>query len=101
MSDETKNDGFAYERECAVSDKSKVVAALLCFFLGGIGAHRFYLGHKKSGAVMLAIWVILVVSVGMGKYDVLVLSPIVPVWSLIDFFRILFNKMTDAQGRKL
>ena len=24
------------------SEKSKVVAALLCFFLGGFGAHHFY-----------------------------------------------------------
>ena len=33
--------------------KSKIVAALLAFFLGGIGIHKFYLG--KVGAGILSI----------------------------------------------
>ena len=31
--------------------KSKVVAALLAFFLGETGAHSFYLGYKKRGVI--------------------------------------------------
>ena len=31
----------------------KVVAALLAFFLGGIGIHKFYLGRTAQGLVYL------------------------------------------------
>ncbi|WP_408648914.1 TM2 domain-containing protein [Tumidithrix elongata] len=33
--------------------KSKVTAILLCFFLGGFGIHRFYLGYTVIGIVQL------------------------------------------------
>lgn len=35
------------------SGKSKVVAALLAIFLGGIGAHKFYLGSMGMGILYL------------------------------------------------
>lgn len=41
-----------------VSEKSKVVAAVLAFFLGGFGIHRFYVGKIGSGLVMLVLWFI-------------------------------------------
>ncbi len=37
----------------ARSRKSKVAAALLAFFLGGLGAHKFYLGRWGWGLVYL------------------------------------------------
>jgi TM2 domain-containing membrane protein YozV len=33
--------------------KSKLVAILLAFFLGGLGIHRFYLGQSGAGVLML------------------------------------------------
>jgi TM2 domain-containing membrane protein YozV len=33
--------------------KQKAIAVLLCFFLGGIGAHKFYLGQIGAGIVYL------------------------------------------------
>jgi TM2 domain-containing membrane protein YozV len=33
--------------------KSRVVAAVLAFFLGHWGVHKFYLGYTKEGVVML------------------------------------------------
>ena len=44
-----------------VAPKSKVTAALLAFFLGGIGAHNFYLGQKGRavGHIVLAVAVII------------------------------------------
>ena len=33
--------------------KSKIVAALLAFFLGGLGVHKFYLGQAGMGIVYI------------------------------------------------
>lgn len=46
---ETKNNPAPYNP--TQSSKSRLVAALLAFFLGEFGAHRFYVGKKSS-----AIW---------------------------------------------
>lgn len=37
----------------AVGRKSKIAAALLAFFLGGLGAHKFYLGRVGQGLLYL------------------------------------------------
>jgi len=36
--------------------KSKIIAALLAFFLGGIGIHKFYLGCNTAGIIMLVLF---------------------------------------------
>ena len=64
-------------------NKSKVVAALLCFFLGGLGIHRFYVGKIGSGILML------LTSGGCG------------IWALIDFIMILCGSFKDSDGRPL
>lgn len=38
--------------------KSKVVAGVVAIFLGALGIHKFYLGRKKQGAIMLGSWLI-------------------------------------------
>ncbi|HEY0738260.1 MAG TPA: TM2 domain-containing protein [Herpetosiphonaceae bacterium] len=38
-----------------VEQKSKVAAALLAFFLGGLGIHGFYLGNTGMGLTLLVI----------------------------------------------
>ena len=101
MSDEFNNSGVVGEvvTQSTMSDKSKVAAALLSFFLGMLGIHRFYLGRVGSGAVMLICtvlgWLTAGIIVGFG------LIAIVAIWDLIDFIRILCNSLVDAQGRKL
>ena len=35
------------------SKKSKTTAILLCFFLGNLGAHKFYLGQTGMGILFL------------------------------------------------
>ena len=42
----------------ADTGKNRVTAALLAIFLGGIGAHEFYLGHSTSGLIRLAIGIV-------------------------------------------
>ncbi|MCR4671883.1 MAG: TM2 domain-containing protein [Lachnospiraceae bacterium] len=41
-----------------VRNKSKVVAGILGILLGGIGIHKFYLGYKKAGLIMLLVTII-------------------------------------------
>lgn len=36
-------------------DKNKYVAALLAFFLGSFGVHKFYLGYNQAGIIMLGV----------------------------------------------
>ena len=36
-----------------VGDKNKIAAALLAFFLGGLGIHKFYLNKSGAGIIML------------------------------------------------
>lgn len=37
-------------------EKSKITAALLAFFLGYFGAHKFYLGYTSAAWTMLLVW---------------------------------------------
>jgi TM2 domain-containing membrane protein YozV len=64
-----------------VSEKQGPVALLLCFFLGVLGAHRFYVGKMGSGILML---------VTLGGFGI---------WALVDFVMIVAGKFTDSNGR--
>ena len=62
------------------SEKNFVAALLLCLFLGGLGAHRFYVGKIGTGILML------VTLGGLG------------IWFLIDLIMIAIGKFTDKEG---
>lgn len=66
----------------AIGRKSVVLAYVLWFFLGGFGAHRFYLGKTVSAIIMLAMTVlgILTSVIGIG----LIFLIIVGIWWVID-----------------
>ncbi len=67
----------------AVSEKRFVPAVLLCFFLGSLGAHRFYLGQIGLGILML------LTLGGLG------------IWTLIDFVRLVVGSLNDKEGLPL
>ena len=63
-----------------VSPKSRLIATLLCAFLGTIGVHRFYVGKVGTGIAMIFT---------MGGLGI---------WTLIDFIMILIGKFQDNKG---
>jgi TM2 domain-containing membrane protein YozV len=64
----------------AKSKKGFVPTILLCFFLGTLGVHRFYVGKIGTGIVML---------ITLGGFGV---------WTLIDFIMIVLSKFQDKKG---
>ena len=63
--------------------QSKSTMAILCFFLGGLGIHRFMMGYTGIGILMLltgGVWGIL---------------------TLVDFIRILTGGLKMADGQDL
>jgi TM2 domain-containing membrane protein YozV len=73
--------------------KSAGVAYLLLIFLGGLGAHRFYLGAPISGILMLLLFVLGSATsfIGVG----FLLLAVWGIWWFIDLF--LIPGMVSAQ----
>jgi len=69
------------------SDKTKLTAGLLGLFLGGFGAHKFYIGDSKAGVIRL---VVTLVTCGIGA-----------LWGEIEGIIILVNGGVDMEGREL
>jgi TM2 domain-containing membrane protein YozV len=44
---------YKAQSETSTEGKSQLIALLLCIFLGGLGIHRFYLGHHVMGVIYL------------------------------------------------
>ena len=69
--------GVAVKKTANYGGYDKIVLALICFFLGGIGIHNFMLGETKKGIVKI----VLSFCFGIGA-----------ILALIDFVRILTDK---------
>ena len=74
--------------------KSKAAAAVLAAFLGGTGAHRFYVGDTGLGVAMLVLFFAGFVTLGLTWL-------IVGIWAFVDFVLILTGGVRDAYGRPL
>ncbi len=66
-----------------ISLKSRAVAAILAWFLGIFGIHRFYVGKTGTGILMI------VTLGGVG------------VWAIIDFVMIVVGRFKDSEGKVL
>jgi TM2 domain-containing membrane protein YozV len=58
-----------------VSPHSRLVALLLCFFLGALGVHRFYVGKIGTGILMIltlggcGIWILIdLIMIAVGSF---------------------------------
>jgi TM2 domain-containing membrane protein YozV len=65
------------------SSKSWLATVLLCFFLGYLGIHRFYVGKTGTGILQL------ITGGGCG------------IWALIDFIIICIGSFTDGEGKTI
>ncbi len=94
-------------------DKSKIAAALLCFFLGNLGVHDFYLGNKRNGFIKLGLTILGIVLMVVGFASVTATETVtlpalaiigyivllgVGIWALIDFVRILTGSYEPVDG---
>ena len=66
-----------------MSEKKRLLAALLCFFFGVFGAHRFYVGKIATAIVQLLT---------IGGFGI---------WAMIDLLFILFGEFSDGEGEKI
>ena len=64
-------------------EKEWLVSALLCWFLGIFGIHRFYTGHTAIGIVQLCT---------LGGCGI---------WAFIDFIMIIMGNFKDSDGKLL
>ncbi len=62
------------------SQKGFVPTILLCFFLGSLGVHRFYVGKVGTGLLMLLT---------LGALGI---------WTIVDFVIIACGSFKDAEG---
>ena len=74
------NTGVAGAGAAQISEKGFVPMILLCFFLGALGVHRFYVGKVGTGFLQLVTFG------GLG------------VWALVDFIMIVTGSFKDSDG---
>jgi len=56
--------------------KSRMVAILLCLFLGGVGFHKFYLNRNVAGILYLVFfWTFIPAMIAIVDFFVLLLTP--------------------------
>lgn len=87
--------------------KNMRTAGLLCFFLGGFGAHRLYVDKKLSGVFQIGLcvggWFFLIfgtVEVYTALAVIGALSAIAWfIWVLVDFVTIVSGNFLDMEGR--
>ena len=75
--------GCAVKGASPKGEKSWVAAYLLCWFLGCLGAHRFYTGYTGIGIAQLFT---------LGGCGI---------WSMVDFICLSFNKYKTADDKEL
>ena len=77
-----------------VGEKTFVAAILLCLFLGGFGAHRFYVGKNGSAIAILCLCLGGILTFGLT-------SIAASIWVLVDLIKIIIGNFKTADGKDL
>ena len=97
--------GYGVPQQPAYVPKSKVAYQLLAFFIGGIGVHDFYAGHKKNGIIHLCLWIVVmflyIVFIATHEFAFLLIELIISlanwIWALVQ----LFTVKNDGDGNPM
>lgn len=73
-------------------EKSRIMAAVLAFFLGSFGVHKFYMGKKKAGIIMLVVFLLGWIALGIP-------SIIIGVIAFIEFIIYLIKSDADFKAQ--
>lgn len=93
-----------------LSSKNMTAAGILCFFLGGLGAHRLYVGKLVTGGFQLATWSggMILVIIGLSEEALIALAALGflmliagSIWIIVDFITIIAGKFLDIKGMAL
>ncbi|CAK01264.1 TM2 domain-containing protein [Bartonella tribocorum] len=85
------------------TEQSRLALALICWFFGCLGIHRFMAGKIATGTVMLVISILGIITgfftfgVGFVFFILFITMP----WSFIDFIVILSGYFRDVNGNKI
>jgi len=74
-------------KAASAGGKNKIVAALLAFFLGPLGVHKFYLGYNGAGLAMLLISI----------FGIILLAIPTAIIGLIAFIEFIIYLVTDEE----
>jgi len=85
ISNDLKN--FAHKSSSNASDKSRVAAAVLAWFLGVLGVHNFYLGRVGMGVLEL---ILTITCIGIFVSAII---------AFVEFILILCGNLKDGEGK--
>jgi TM2 domain-containing membrane protein YozV len=83
----------------SATDKRILPAFLLCFFLGSLGLHRFYVGKTGSGVAMLVLFVVGIPACFVFVGFLMILA--VSIWAFVDMIIIICGAFTDGDGYRI
>ena len=97
----TTQEQILIEQRITNESKSPVVAYLLLLFLGWFGVHRFYLGASGSGAAMLVLFIVGLITLPIGIGIAFLVA--VGIWAFVDLFLIpgMVDKARHALRQQL
>lgn len=83
-----------------VSSKSRLATALLAWFLGTLGLHRFYIGKIGTGLAILILGVVGWATTWILGFGFIFIT-IAGIWVFVDFVVTVIGEMKDSQGRPI